>query len=298
MNYKFYTLDVFTSQVFSGNQLAVFPEAQGLTTSLMAKIAIEFNFSETVFVFPAENDSMNYRLRIFTPGGEIPFAGHPTIGTAYLLAHLGMVIIKNDLHEMVLGENVGNVPVVIESEKNKPVYTALKAPNPPTFFSEVPSNQNIADILSLSLNDLDSHYQPQGVSCGLPFLIIPVNSLEALSQAKVNLSLWQEKLSNYVAPHLYPCYKIDECHWQVRMFAPGLNITEDPATGSAATAFAGYLASYESARDGVFSYDISQGKEINRPSEIIAIATKKENQITEILVKGKSVIVTEGFLLI
>ena len=296
MAYQFYTLDVFTNQPFTGNQLAVFPHAEGLSTPAMAKIAIEFNFSETVFVFPPDNDTLNYRLRIFTPGGEIPFAGHPTIGTAYLLAHLKMIDLSGDKTEIILGEEVGNVPVVIESKNGKPVYTELKAPNPPQFFPETPSCSDLAQILSLSVTDLHSEYKPQAVSCGLPFLIVPLNSVAALSQAQINIASWEKKLKNYIAPHLYPCYQIDEFHWQVRMFAPALNIVEDPATGSAATAFAGYLASSQLSSEGTFTWHISQGKEINRPSEIIAIATKKDDQITDISVKGKSVIVTEGIL--
>ena len=296
MTYQFYTLDVFTNKPFTGNQLAVFPHAEGLSSPEMAKIAIEFNFSETVFVFPADNNTINYRLRIFTPGGEIPFAGHPTIGTAYLLAHLNMVELSGDTSEIILEEKVGNVPVIIESKNGKPLYTELKAPNSPLFFPDIPSHDDLADILSLSVADLHTEYQPQAVSCGLPFLIIPLKSIAALSQAQVNLTSWQNKLSNYIAPHLYPCYQIDDFNWQVRMFAPALNIVEDPATGSAATAFAGYLASYQKSSDGTFQWHISQGKEMNRPSEIIAIATKKDNQITDISVKGESVIVTEGFL--
>ena len=296
MKYKFYTLDVFTNKSFCGNQLAVFPSAEGLDQETMQKIAIEFNFSETVFVFPAANETMNFTLRIFTPGGEIPFAGHPTIGTAYLLGYLNMIELKGNSQEIILGERVGNVPVTIEAKNGNPLFTALKAPNPPEFLADVPSLDDLAQVLSLSVTDFHPHYLPQAVSCGLPFLIIPLNSLSALSQAKINLTAWQKILSDYVAPHVYPCYQIDEFHWQVRMFAPALNITEDPATGSAATAFAGYLASYQDSADGTFEWYIDQGKEINRPSKIIAIATKKNNQITEISVKGESVIITEGNL--
>ena len=190
---------------------------------------------------------MDFQLRIFTPGGEIPFAGHPTIGTAYLLGYLDMIELKGNTTEIVLGEGAGNVPVTIETKNGKPVNTALKAPNPPEFFPDVPALDDLADVLSLSLsvNDFHPHYTPQGVSCGLPFLIIPLNSLSALSQAKINLTAWQKNLSHHIAPHVYPCYQINQFQWQVRMFAPALNISEDPATGSAATAFAGYLASYQ-----------------------------------------------------
>ena len=296
MSYSFYTLDVFTNQPFCGNQLAVFPQAGGLSPEQMAKIAIEFNFSETVFVFPPTDNTMEYGLRIFTPGGEIPFAGHPTIGTAYLLGYLGMVDISKESNLITLGEKVGNVPVTINAIDGKVISSTLQAPQPPEFYPEIPPLEDLAKVLSLSVDDLSATHTPQAVSCGLPFLIIPLNSSEALSTCQINNEAWQKTLSHHIAPHVYSCYQIDEYHWRVRMFAPALNITEDPATGSAATAFAGYLASYESTADGHFSWLIEQGGEINRPSKIIATADKQNQEITQISVEGESVIITQGSL--
>ena len=294
MGYKFYTLDVFTDRAFGGNQLAVIPHAKGLSAEMMAKIAIEFNFSETVFVFPPLDKTMDYQLRIFTPGGEIPFAGHPTIGTAYLLAHLGMVKLGQDNPTVILGEGAGNVPVTIEIEDNSPISSTLKAPQPPQFFTDVPKIAQLAEILSLSVADFNEAYPPMGVSCGFPFLIVPLNSAKALSQAKINLPLWRQHLSNYIAPHVYPCYRLDESNWEVRMFAPALNINEDPATGSAATAFAAYLAHLNNPDNSEQRWYLHQGNQINRPSKIVAIATKKNGKITDIFVQGKSVLVSEG----
>ncbi|BAQ59850.1 phenazine biosynthesis protein PhzF like [Geminocystis sp. NIES-3708] len=295
---KFYTLDVFTNQPFSGNQLAVFPHVEELSSQKMAKIAKEFNFSETVFVFPPSNLEANFDVRIFTPAGEIPFAGHPTIGTAFLLAYLGMIHLTGNTTEIILQERIGNVPVTIYCQYNEVVSAELTAPNPPKFFSDIPSKLALAEVLSLSQTDLSDKYTPRAVSCGLPFLIIPVNSLSALNKAQINLISWQKTLSNHIAPHIYPCYQVDEFEWKVRMFAPALNITEDPATGSAATAFAAYLASYQPEINGHWQWLINQGLEINRPSKIIASASKKDNKITEIKVKGESVIITEGILTI
>ncbi|WP_017293863.1 PhzF family phenazine biosynthesis protein [Geminocystis herdmanii] len=293
---KFYTLDVFTDKPFTGNQLAVFPHSEGLSSKTMRKIAREFNFSETVFVFPPSNPQANFDLRIFTPAGEIPFAGHPTIGTAFLLAYLGMVHLTDDTTEIILHEGVGNVPVTIYSQYNEALATELSAPNPPEFYPDIPSKLALAEVLSLSEADLSDKYTPQGVSCGLPFLIIPLNSLSALKKAQLNLIHWQKTLSNHIAPHIYPCYQVEEFQWQVRMFAPSLNISEDPATGSAATAFAGYLATYQPEKDGNWQWLIEQGLEINRPSKIIASASKQDHQITQIKVRGESVVITEGVL--
>lgn len=295
---KFYTLDVFTNKPFSGNQLAVFPHVEELSSKTMEKIAREFNFSETVFVFPPSNPQANFDVRIFTPGGEIPFAGHPTIGTAFLLAYLGMIHPISDTTEIILHERVGNVPVTIYSKYNEVIATELTAPNLPEFFTDIPSKSALAEVLSLSETDLSDKFTPLAVSCGLPFLIIPLNSLSALSKAQINLISWQKTLSNHIAPHVYPCHQVDKFQWRVRMFAPALKITEDPATGSAATAFAAYLATYQPEKNGNWQWLIEQGFEMNRPSRIIASASKKENKITEIKVKGESVIITEGILIV
>lgn len=296
MQYQFYTLDVFTNQPFTGNPLAVFPHSEGLSPELMQKIAIEFNFSETVFVFPSSNSQANYQLRIFTPGGEIPFAGHPTIGTAFLLGRLGMVNLTSPVTTLILEEKVGLVPVNIYTENGLAISSELTAPNPPEFFADIPSKKALAEVLSLSETDLHPDFAPQAVSCGLAFMIIPLNNLKALSEAKINLSRWEKTLKNTVFPHVYPCYPINENNWRVRMFAPALNIAEDPATGSAATALAGYLAQYQADFNGTWEWIIEQGIEIGRNSKITAIATKQEGIIKDIKVKGESVIVTEGYL--
>lgn len=296
MKYQFYTLDVFTNQPFAGNQLAVFPHSEGLSSDIMRKIAVEFNFSETVFVFPASNSQADYQVRIFTPGGEIPFAGHPTIGTAFLLAHLGMVTLKSSATQIILEEKVGLVPVNIYTDNGIVKSSELTAPNPPEFFHNIPSKKTLAEVLSLSETDLHSDFSPQAVSCGLPFMIIPLNSQKALSEAKINLSHWEKTLRNTLFPHVYPCYPVSKNLWRVRMFAPALNIIEDPATGSAATAFAAYLAQSQQETDGSWQWLIEQGIEIERNSKITAIATKQKGIIKDIKVKGECVIITEGYL--
>ncbi|AUC61184.1 trans-2,3-dihydro-3-hydroxyanthranilate isomerase [Cyanobacterium sp. HL-69] len=292
---KFYTLDVFTNQLFSGNQLAVFPEAEGLTTEIMQKIAIEFNFSETVFVF--DDEDTDFYLRIFTPGGEIPFAGHPTIGTAFLLAKLGKFSLDSEETEVMFREGVGNVPVMVFKNEDGKIWTQLKAPCPPEFYTDCPSRKDLAQVLSLDLDDLMvDNFVVEGASCGLPFLLIPLASLEALSRAKINLGVWQRVLKDFWSPHVYIFVPTGKDSFQGRMFAPALNITEDPATGSAATAFAGYLAKYQAQSEGCWRWNIAQGLEMGRPSQIRAIALKQNHIINEIKVGGESVIVTEGDL--
>lgn len=298
MKYQFYTLDVFTDKPFKGNQLAVFPHSEGLSDLMMKNIAREFNFSETVFIFPPSNQSADFQVRIFTPGGEIPFAGHPTIGAGFLLAYLAMIPLNSPQTSVILEEKVGNIPVTIYSENGIPHSAELKSTNTPEFFDDIPTSETLAEVLSLSMEDLHPSFAPKAVSCGLPFLIIPVNRLSALQRAKINLSIWQETLKDSVAPHVYPCYPLEEYHWRVRMFAPALNITEDPATGSAATAFASYLARYQPQVNGSWQWLIEQGIEMGRASKISAIALKENNQIKEVKVRGECVMITEGCLLV
>lgn len=296
MKYKFYTADVFTDKPFTGNPLAVFPNAEGLDAQTMQKIAAEFNFSETVFVFPSSDTEINRKLRIFTPSAEIPFAGHPTIGTAFVLTKIGSIPIRNEEMEVIFEEGVGKIPVKIKSVNNQPVYTELKASSSPEFYDDIPSISDLAKILSLSKQDLMvENYPVQGVSCGLPFLFIPLDSLEALRKAKVNHSLWEKVLSNYWSPHLYVFCHTENDEWRSRMFAPALGIKEDPATGSAAAAFAAYLAQKQ-AHNGTWQWTIRQGVEMGRASLLKAYADKSNGFIDNIRVGGASVLVSEGNL--
>jgi trans-2,3-dihydro-3-hydroxyanthranilate isomerase len=263
----------------------------------MEKIAIEFNFSETVFVFPSDDQKSDFQLRIFTPGGEIPFAGHPTIGTAFLLAKIGKINLLNPETKIYLKEIVGNIPVSIYSQNNQPISAELTAPKPPEFYPEIPSLSELAEVISLAENQLTvDEFSPQAVSCGLPFLLIPIIDVKALANAKINLSAWEKTLSNFTAPHVYLFCEIDKNRWRVRMFAPALNIAEDPATGSAATAFSAYLAQKQGIKDGIWQWQIEQGIEMGRASEIKITAVKKDGQISKITVGGECVLITEGIL--
>jgi trans-2,3-dihydro-3-hydroxyanthranilate isomerase len=153
MEYKFYTADIFTQQTFGGNPLAVFPQAQGLTSLQMQKIAGEINYSETVFVFPPETVAGTRRLRIFTPKTELPFAGHPTVGTAYILAYIGNITLDQSETTIIFEEEVGPIPVKILSEAGKPTYTELTAAQLPEFGLNVPDIEDLAEMLSLDLED-------------------------------------------------------------------------------------------------------------------------------------------------
>lgn len=305
--YNFYTVDVFTEKIFGGNPLVVFPNAEGLKGKQMQQIAQEFNVSETVFVLPPTQGENDRRLRIFTPKTEIPFAGHPTIGTAYLLTTIDEISLKNEVTILNFEEGVGTISVTVKSQLGKSNYCEMMVTQPPHFDQAFAPSEDLAQMLSLKYSDLLTGEHCQGVSCGLPFLFIPLISVNALQKAKLNLNIWQKLLSNISANNVYIFTHSSEltedilCSpkthlWRSRMFAPALGVEEDPATGSAASAFGAYLAIRNHLPSGTFRWIIEQGFEMGRPS-LLQLETKKEqDQITEIKVGGNSVLVSQGLM--
>ncbi|MEL4896572.1 PhzF family phenazine biosynthesis protein [Crocosphaera sp. Alani8] len=298
MTYSFYTVDVFTDAIFGGNQLAVFPNAEGLSSEIMQKIAAEFNFSETVFILPPTVNNATKKLRIFTPTQELPFAGHPTLGTAYILGFTDNTINKNDDYKIVFEEEVGLVLVKVKFKNKQPIYTELTSPQLPEFSNQTPSVEELASILTLDTEDLkQDKYYPQAVSCGIPFLFIPLHNRDALKRIKLNSDRWQQILANSWASSLYVfCFDPEKegSNIRARMFAPGLGVIEDPATGSAATAFGGYLGIRETEEKGIFHWRIEQGFEMGRPSFLEVKTEKSGGNINNIWVGGSSVLVTQG----
>ena len=300
MQYRYYTADVFTDHPFGGNQLAVFPDARGLTPQQMQAIAREFNYSETTFVFPPQDAAHTRWVRIFTPGAEMPFAGHPTVGTAHVLAAIGEIALAGDVTRIVLEEGVGPVPVAITARQGKPVFAQLTAAKLPEFGPPPPSTAIIASVLSLEVDDiLNGADFPQAISCGLPFLFIPLRNRDAVRRARLKRELWEQHLASYWAPMVYLlCYdpELPGSHLHARMYAPGVGVEEDPATGSAATALAGYLGAREATRAGTLHWRVEQGFEMGRPSILEVEADKVDGAITEIRVGGSTVMMCSGTL--
>ena len=300
MPYTFYTADVFTDQLFGGNQLGVLPDARGLTTEQMHAITREFNYSESTFVFPPENPRHTRRVRIFTPGGEIPFAGHPTVGTAHVLAAIGEISLTGPETRIVLEENVGPVPVVIRARDGKPDFAQLSVAQLPKVSTPPVSRDMLASILSLDSGDLlDGDYAPQGVSCGLPFLLVPLRDRKAVARSRLRLDLWEQVLAGtehemvmvFAADAERPGSDI-----RARMYGPSVNVAEDPATGSAGACLAGYLAA-RTPRDGTLRWVVEQGFEMGRPSILHIEADKDGAKITAVRVGGQTVLVSKGQLL-
>lgn len=318
-SYRFIQLDVFTEEPFAGNSLAVFPEAEGLTDDQMMKIAREMNLSETVFVLKPEgptddggavggHQSVLRRLRIFTPAREIPFAGHPVVGTWNWLAREGVVPLPeggNGWTRIMQEVGIGVLPVDIEFKDGEPVQVVMTQ-GKFEIKGEVDSSDDQAELaraLGLTTEDFDEALPIQIISTGLAFLAVPICSLEALGRCRVNAALLAEIYARFQGTGCEAFTretKEETSRAHARMFAPGDNIAEDPATGSAAGALGGYLVHHDAANvvavDGVNSFVIEQGDFIHRPSRINLEVKGAAGAIEQVRVGGPSVVVAKGEL--
>ncbi len=299
MRARFYTVDVFTDRIFGGNPLAVFPDAAKIPEETLQSIALELNLSETVFVYPPADTANTRRVRIFTPTAELPFAGHPTVGCAFALAALGEIELAGETR-IVLEEGVGPVPVLIRGEFMKPAFAQLSVAKLPEIGPPPPGRTHLAEMLSLDASDiLGGMTAPQAMSCGMPFLIVPLRDRDAVRRARVRMEQWDSALKSYWAPDVMvfardPEREGSDIH--ARVFVPGQGITEDPATGSAAAALGGFLGARELAASGNFRYVIEQGFEMRRPSIIELEVDKTEGEVTAVRVGGAAVMVSEGMI--
>ena len=296
MQRRYITVDVFTDRAFGGNPLAVVLDAGGLSTAQMQAIAREFNYSETTFVLPPADPAHDAQVRIFTVNREIPFAGHPNVGTGFVLATLA----DKPPARLLFEEGAGLVPVEIRTEQGKVISTELTAPQPLKRLSKFSADQAAA-CLSLSADDVKTdRHAPQIISVGLSFLAVELTSREALRRAKPDAAGFAKT---------FPCDGSDAiyfytrevpvgekpCEWQARMFHPGASgLSEDPATGSATVASAALLADLDSMRDGELKLSIGQGVDMGRPSLLLTRVRKQNGQVASIHVGGSCVQMMEG----
>jgi trans-2,3-dihydro-3-hydroxyanthranilate isomerase len=291
--YDFCTLDVFTDRAFGGNPLAVVLDAHDLAETAMQSIAREFNYSETTFVLPAVQPAHTARVRIFTPGGELPFAGHPTVGTAYALAALG--VIGPDVRDIVFEEGIGPVPVRIERAADDRVSRCtLTAAQSPRWVASLDRDAQLAAMLGIGESEVLAAAEVW--SCGVPFLVVPLASVAALERARLDSARWSELLGGFASEKVYPVARAGADRMRVRMFAPGLGVAEDPATGSAAAALSGWLARHMSTGDGRHRWSVLQGEEMGRPSTIDLEYEQRGAEATVARVGGGAVMVTRGTL--
>jgi trans-2,3-dihydro-3-hydroxyanthranilate isomerase len=295
MQRRYITVDVFTDRAFGGNPLAVVLDAGGLTTAQMQAIASEFNYSETTFVLPPQDGAHDAQVRIFTVNREIPFAGHPNVGTAFVLATLA----AKPPARLLFEEKAGLVPVAILQDGGSVVGAELTAPERLSKLSQVSAEQ-VAACISLSPADIRTdRHPPKIVWVGLPFLMAEVASREALRRARPDAAAFARIFPRDGSDAIYFYTRdvpaAETCDLQARMFHPGASgLSEDPATGSATVATAALLADLSSEKDGELKLRVGQGVDMGRPSLLLTRVVKQGNAIASAHVGGRCVQMMEG----
>ncbi len=292
----YHTADVFAATAFSGNPVAVIPDARGLADSDMQKIAREFNYSESTFVLPPRDPANTARVRIFTPGVEIPFAGHPNIGTAFVLARLGSVFGRQTTDHMIFEEDAGLVHVEIVEQDSWVAGARITVPQP-LQTGPACDLDTVAACMSLSVGDIDTrHHLPHMATVGLPFVFVRLKSRDALARAVRNSGAFAEHFplaDGTDAIHAYCPRAGDTTVIDARMFDV---IDEDPATGSANAALTGLLAGLDPAADLDLRIKIHQGDDMGRPGEIHTEVEKRGGELGPVKVMGHCVAVMVGRL--
>ncbi len=291
MLFEFVTVDVFTDRRFGGNPLAVLPDASGLTSAQMQAIAGEFNLSETTFVLPPKDAAHSAEVRIFTPRAELPFAGHPNVGTAFVLARRG-----HPHDPLLFEEEAGLVPLELLHEGGAPVGARLTAPRPLSRGAEI-TPDIVAAACSLAADDIETrHHAPGIASCGTAFIFAELKTRRALAAARPQAEIFARSfpIDGATGIHLYVREEAGGIDLRARMFAPLHGVPEDPATGSANVALAGLLASLRPEPDLDLHWRIAQGVEMGRPSLLDASAVKRGGRVTETRIGGSCVAVMSG----
>jgi len=286
----FYIVDVFAEEKYVGNQLAVFRNARGLSDETMQKIARETNFSETTFILSDAKRDGGYDVRIFTPTAEVPFAGHPTLGTAQVIRH---EIVGSDVEQVNLNLKLKQIPVTFAQEGDRDIlWMKQKSPD----FGPTLNAAAMADILGLDVRQIDPAFPIQEVSTGLWFVVVPLTDRNAIKQARVNLdryATWSPQQQEDGILVFCPEPYRDENDLNVRVFVPYYGIAEDPATGSGNGCLAGYLVKHRYFGGAQIDVRVEQGYEINRPS-LLRLRAEQRDESIDVNVGGKVVMVAQG----
>lgn len=289
----FYIVDVFAEEKYAGNQLAVVRDAAGLSDSDMQNITKEMNYSETTFILSDEQRNGGYNVRIFTPAEEVPFAGHPTLGTAYVIQR---EIIKEPAETIILNLKVGQIPVTFNYTGKEKNVLWMKQIEPT--FGQIIEPEQVSEVLGIYEKDIDERFPVQEVSTGMFFMIVPLKTLDAVKRAKIDKDKYFKLIENRQAKAILvfcPETYIKENDLNVRVFVDYFGIPEDPATGSGNGCLAGYLVKHRYFDKDQIDIRVEQGYEIARHSLLYLRAENKEGQI-DIFVGGKVAMTARGEL--
>lgn len=289
----FYLVDVFAENKYAGNQLAVFRNANLLSTAEMQTLAKEMNYSETTFIMSEDKKNNGYEVRIFTPEEELPFAGHPTLGTAFIIQQ---EIIKEQVDQVNLDLKIGQIPVTFSYKNSSPDLMWMKQKNP--VFGELYDPQLIADLLSVNQSEIDTRFPIQDVSTGLSCFIVPLKSLNSVKNVRIDLNKFYRLIKDLsVKTILIFCPETYNAgnNLNVRFFADYLGVPEDPATGSANGCLAGYLIKHRYFNRAQIDIKVEQGYEINRPS-LLHLKAEDRGDSIDIFIGGKAFLIAKGEL--
>lgn len=303
MKYNYYIADVFTTAIFSGAQIAVFPNAEGLNKTQMQLVARELNLSETVFVFHPDEKSTTRVMRIFSPLAEIDFAGHPVIATAFVLASCGELTLNETITPITFEQNAGAVEVNVTADNGKPSFIQFTRKVTSIIDRFTPSDEELARFLSLQESELDhKKYSTRLVSCGLPYLVVPVWQYESVRKARFNDAAWNQSSAPQTAAQeillFSPKTPFSDADFNVRLLGSRIGVYEDPPVGNAMPAFASYLCSFDFMQKGTYTFAVDRGDVYNRRSVLNLEMDHKGEDTLTIRVGGAAVMVAEGVMAI
>jgi len=299
MTLDYYIADAFTNQRFSGAQIAVFPHADNLTPVQMEVIAKEMNLTETVFVSNPNHDAVNRRMRIFSPLGEVDFAGHPIIATAHVLGECGDISLTDDVTSVIFTQNVGDVEVNISANNGKPTNVQFTRKVSTVIDRFTPSIAEVAELLSIKPEEIDhTKYSTRLVSCGFPYLIVPVWNYDSVRNAKFNFSSWSLSTAPQTAAQeillFSPKTPFKDSDFNARLLGPNIGINDDPPVGSAMPALASYLCSFDFTQKGTHTFSVDRGDANNRRSVINIEMDHKDQAELNLRIGGEAVMIAEG----
>jgi PhzF family phenazine biosynthesis protein len=299
MTLDYYIADVFTNQMFAGAQVAVFPKADELNEKQMAQIANELNLPETVFVSNPNDDEKKRKMRIFSPLAEVDFAGHPIIATAFVLAESNEVKLNGEITPLVLEQNVGAIEVNVSASDGKASFVQFTRKVSSVIDRFTPTDADIAEFLSINPNEIDhKKYSSRLVSCGFPYLVVPVWNYDTVRNAKFNLSAWNRSSGPQSAAQeillFSPKTAFKDSNFNVRLLGPNIGIHSDPPVGSAIPAFASYLCSFDFTQFGTHTFRVDRGDIDNRRSVIDVEMDHKPESALNLRIGGEAVIVAEA----
>jgi trans-2,3-dihydro-3-hydroxyanthranilate isomerase len=303
MKYHYYIADVFTRQIFSGAQIAVFPYAENLTRQQMQKVANEMNLSETVFVRKRDKRTGRRVMQVFSPQRELDFSGHPIIATAYILASIGDIKLTETTTPVIFEQNAGSVEVNISAYQGKPTLVQFSRNVTPIVDRFAPSTEELASFLSLRTGDFDTKkYTARLVSCGFPYLIVPVFAYETVRKARFNPMAWSQSSAPQTAAQEILLFAPKTMHldanFHTRLLGSRIGIYEDPPIGSAMSAFAAYLCSFDFMQKGTYTFSVDRGEDKHRRSVVNLEMDHKGMDSLTLRVGGEAVLVAKGTMTI